>query len=225
MSATCHICPALLLLMLAFGWTACGTSVDQSGLSAPGTTSQETNPERKQEGKADAEYRYIKISGDTIFFTNGQHYKTHLFETEFIGLIDVVGKAPYLIYSGRDCNECDANISLYVHSPDDGVLDVSNGQNRYVYPGKVMHYETGELIYESSCYYGEVLNGIKGVIWYITDHGEADSIYHHTFLLNGKGTELQDTLWKSIKTLSETEALFKAGKCKEIAGETFTSEP
>jgi len=182
-------------------------------------------PEKTDTGSRDSSWEFDRIQHDTLYFKNGDYFKTNLFELKHIGQLPHPRKAPYLIYSGRDCQECDANIALYVHSPDDGLLDVSNGQNRYVYPGKVMHYETGELIYESSCYYGEVLNGIKGVIWYITDHGEADSIYHHTFLLNGKGTELQDTLWKSIKTLSETEALFKAGKCKEIAGETFTSEP
>jgi hypothetical protein len=75
-------------------------------------------------------------------------------------------KTPFLIFSGRDCDECDANISIYIHSPSNGHLKIENGENRYGFPGSERDFENKNILYKARAFYGQVLPGIRGVIWY-----------------------------------------------------------
>jgi hypothetical protein len=53
--------------------------------------------------------------------------KTSLHELRYIDKYNG-NKAPFLILSGRGCDECDANISIYICSPGDVPLKVKNGE-------------------------------------------------------------------------------------------------
>jgi hypothetical protein len=211
----------MLLILLIF--SAC-RNPEQTPAAKEGDPAEEQLPSEVKYAAART-YQFSHLSGDTIFFTHGQYYKTHLYETGFIGMVNVGDKAPYLIYSGRDCNECDANLSLYIHSPDDGTLDVSDGQYRMIYPGKVFHYETGELIYESNAFYGEVVNGTRGLIYYTGDFSETGDTLKRTLLIRLDAAGMTDSMWNHHLTLNQTIRLEAAGLCHEIAIKDFTSEP
>ena len=176
--------------------------------------------------KDSSNWEFKEIKGSKIYFKGGQTFETNLYELAYIDQIRTDKKAPFLIYSGRDCDECDAHISLYFHSPRNGELAVAHGQNRNSFPGKELDYETDSLLTETQVFYGEVLNGKMGMIWY------------QRFLLEkggfGKGIYLSsiegDTIYgREIKNydqkLIETLALNKAGKNKEIKGQVYHSEP
>src|SRR5206468_4021991 len=55
-------------------------------------------------------------SAATIQFHNGRRFVTGLYDVKFLGLLPSRA-APYVVLSGRGCQECDANISIYVLSP------------------------------------------------------------------------------------------------------------
>ena len=90
-------------------------------------------------------WNFKSISGSIINFGNGKPFNTHLYELKYIGQIPNGDQIPFFIFSGRDCNECDAHISIYIHSPKDGKLTIENGQNRYQYPGKESDIEDNSL--------------------------------------------------------------------------------
>lgn len=167
------------------------------------------------------------MQGSKLLFEGGQSFETGLFDLEYIGQINPDKKPPFLIFSGRDCNECDANISIYFHSPRNGPLDVMNGKNRYTYPGKVTHYENNHLIYEASAYYGEVLRGVNGLIWYQKSQKGKETWPESIFLarIAGDSIVLEDILENIPDKKAETLALKKSGKNTEIQGREYTSEP
>lgn len=171
------------------------------------------------------EWTFDKVKDSIIVFKNGQTINTKLFDLQFIGQIPVANKAPYFIFSGRDCNECDANISIYIHSPSDGQLKVEYGENRYQYPGTEKDYETDSVLYISRAFYGQVLENINGVIWYANHLLENGKMGRFVFLSHIENGSLKDTTYDDNGGLNQTINLMKKGFCKEIAGRQYSSEP
>lgn len=134
-------------------------------------------------------------------------------------------KVPFSIFSGRDCNECDANISIYIHSPSNGYLKVENGENRYGLPGSERDYENNSLLYQARAFYGQVLPGIKEVIWYQKQLMENNTWQSSIFLVNLSNGLKKETIFKTTEKLKLTLDLLKQGLCKEIKGIDYKSEP
>lgn len=175
--------------------------------------------------KIDNNWVFDKVVGSKLAFKNGKTFETKLYELQYVGQIPVENKAPFLIFSGRECNECDANISIYIHSPSDGLLDVYHGQNRYEYPGTVKDYETDSLLSISRAFYGQISEKNKGVIWYenrLLVNGKMGRSIFLAYIYKGK---LKDTLYYDKDEFDLTINYTKKGLCKEIAGRNFTSEP
>jgi hypothetical protein len=95
------------------------------------------------------------VTGSTLKFKNGDTYDPNLYQLKYIGQIPNDNKAPFLIFSGRNCDECDANISIYIHSPANGKLVVGNGENTYAYPGKQTDFESKKLVFEGRVFMGK----------------------------------------------------------------------
>ncbi len=174
---------------------------------------------------ADSDWVFDKVAGSRLLFKNRQKFNTGLYQLKYVGSLPNGNKAPYLIFSGRDCRECDANISIYIHSPTNGLLGARAGANSYQYPGKERDIETNKLDYSSRAFYGEVLKDTFGVIWYENRLLEKNKWGNFIFLVKlykGKKRELHLTDWK---LLAETLQLLKDGLCKEIKGMDYTSEP
>lgn len=176
--------------------------------------------------KDSSNWEFKEIKGSKIYFEGGQTFDTGLYELTYLDQIQTDKKAPFLIYSGRDCDECDAQISLYFHSPRNGELPVNNGENRNAYPGKELDYITDSLLTETKVFYGEVLKGKKGMIWYQKFLLEAGGFGKGIYLSSIEGDSVYGREIKDYdKKLAETLALNKTGKNKEIKGIEYTSEP
>jgi len=208
-----------LPLLLIF---ACGTN-DNSSFTSAKHDSEQAPP--SDTADQTSEWVFEKVLDQKLIFKNGKSFDTHLYELKYIGQVPVENKAPYLIFSGRDCDGCDENISVYIHSPGDGELDVADGKNRYQYPGRERNYETNALSYEARAFYGQVLNTAKGVIWYQKILLENNSWNKDIFLADITGGKKKETTIKDTGQLQQTLALLKQGKCKEIKGMEYTSEP
>ena len=170
-------------------------------------------------------WEFKAIQNKSLLFKNGQSFETGLYELEYIGQIQRDEKAPYLIYSGRDCNECDANIAIYIHTPSDGPLTVENGQNHYKYPGILKYYEDKSVLQTSRAFYGQVLDNVTGVIWHTKDNSMTNKNSGTIYLVRLDNGSLKDTSFVNHGTIEETLILAGQGLCKEIPGREFMSEP
>ncbi|HVW15103.1 MAG TPA: hypothetical protein VHB54_14830 [Mucilaginibacter sp.] len=168
---------------------------------------------------------FDKVDGKYLKFKYGKSYNSGLYDLKYIGQVSNNDKAPFLIYSGRDCKECDANVSVYIHSPANGHMNVQNGENRYQLPGTEKDYESGMPIFYSRCFFGQVLPGVKGIIWYQKELTAKNTWQNSTFVVNlNSGTKRESTL-KGIEKLKLTLQLLAKGSCKEVKGVIYTSEP
>ncbi len=166
---------------------------------------------------------FEKIVGQTIYLKNGKSIKTELFELKFIGQIKESKKSSYLILSGRPCDPCDANISIFIHSTSDGNLTLNNNSPFYSFPGKIKYYEDNSVISESKAFYGEVLPGRYGVIWFQSDLNDQNKWVKTVFfaeIMDGKLVENRKN-----ESLSSTLEQVKNKKAIEIDGIEQTSEP
>src|ERR1700756_200051 len=106
------------------------------------------------------------VPGDLIL-PDGSKFRTTLYELKVIGQLPTAKKLPYFILSGRGCNECDANTSIYVHSPSDGPMKNEGKQPRFPYPGRLSDNEADQLVYESRMFYGNCLpDYANAVVWF-----------------------------------------------------------
>ncbi len=168
---------------------------------------------------------FNKVDSTRLLFSNGKIVETNLFNLTYIGQIALAHKAPLLIFSGRECQGCDANISMYMHSPSDSQLEVEFGKNRYKCPGKESDYFTNKLFYTSRAFYGQVLKNTKGVIWFenrLMGNGHWD---HDVFLSWMDHDIRRDTMYHNSSDLNQTLELLKEGLCQEIKGRQYKSEP
>ena len=175
--------------------------------------------------KKSDDWLFDKVDDKALKFKNGKVFNTNLYSLKYIGQIANDNKAPFLIFSGRDCNECDANISIYIHSPSNGHLNVENGENRYDFPGTERDLENNKPVLKSRAFYGQVLPGIKGVIWYQDQLMENKTWQKSIFLVSLNGGAKKETTSKDVEKLKLTLQLLKQGSCKEIKGVDYTSEP
>lgn len=178
-----------------------------------------------ESAKITAPWEFDKVDGSRLVFKGGKTFETNLFELEYIGQVSAENKAPYLIFSGRDCKECDANISIYIHSPSDGKLDIGQGQNSYRYPGTEKDYETDTVLCVSRAFFGQVLNDIKGVIWYENRLLRTGRMGLFVYLARIEKGSLSDTSYEFNGRLDETITLLNIGQCSEIPGRQYTGEP
>jgi hypothetical protein len=204
----------ILTIVFLFG---CGSSTNKQS----GRLSDTIN----NDSLSQTDWTIDKVSDTKLIFKDGKSFDTKLYQLEYIGQIPVDKKAPYLVFSGRDCKECDANISIYIHSPSDGQLIVGDGKNCYAYPGSEKDYETNNVLYKARAFYGQVLKNIKGVIWYQSQllmNGKMNQSVFLSHIVNGS---LKDTTFTDNGLIKETLNLLNKGQCKEIQGREYTSQP
>lgn len=147
-----------------------------------------------------------------------------LFERKDHGTVTGADGMAYTVCSGRYCDECDADPGLYVFPMNDGLPPTENNANSRMFPGTLRDGETGRVYYEARAFFGEVLQGVPGVIWFESALGTNDSLEHHTVLLD-LTQGMQDQQQPGHDLLERTLALASAGKCQEITGAERTSAP
>jgi hypothetical protein len=174
---------------------------------------------------ANNKWIFDSVHEQSFIFKEGHSFQTNLFDLEYIGQLPNENKAPFLIFSGRDCNACDANIAIYIHSPSNGPMNIANDKNSYTYPGTLVNYEDKSPLQSSRAFFGQVLENVNGLIWYTKDETVKSKKSETTYLIRlSKGT-VDDTLYNQHLGLENTLNLLKRGLCKEILGRDFSSEP
>ena len=160
----------------------------------------------------------VKVNYGKIIYNNNKELQTKLFELKYIGVIPSQKKEPFFIVSGRGCQGCDANISIYIHSPSDGSMEYEATQERFSHPGVLKNIFTKQIIAKSRAFFGEVLPGKNGVIWFtdyqgaISDYSEAiriDPNYTDAYYNRGNTYELLNENSKAIADFKNAALLYK----------------
>jgi len=183
---------------------------------------QDNQTKNLNEKPDSSNWYFDKIIGQTIYFKFNKQFKTNLYDLKYIGQLKTKSKAPYLILSGRNCNECDENISIFIHSPSDGPMKNEARQTRYSYPGKELDYATNKLIFESRMFYGDCLNNKnESVVWLQKNLNEKGVFENELLTVEVINDSLKETS-KKVDSLNFEKYI---PKCKELPGTSMTSEP
>ena len=172
-------------------------------------------------------WKIERIDGKQIIFQNGDTLQTTLNDLEYLGQFSFKNDIPYLLLSGVDCDTCDAEISLYIHSPKDGHLLVKHGEKTYSLAGKLTDFMDGTLVYESRVFYGEVFPDTIGALWIQKELQMDNSFKESSYLLHIKDT----IVWRGFLADDNDNILkrveFQKGKglCKELSGRTGSTSP
>lgn len=158
------------------------------------------------------------VVGDTIRFTAAD-YVSPLVQPEYIGQLPGTSKAPFLIFSGVECSDCDAGRTVLMHSPSDGVVKISRGlAGWYPYPGAVIDGTSGDTVSNSRLFWGKCLpDRAPGMVEYATQFASgkpADSAVVVTEIRDDM--LVSDTLHAPQATVEVTVAEMYQGGCQEV---------
>jgi hypothetical protein len=192
-------------------------------LCVPSTPAQQ--PSTKTAGTAEDRLPHI-VDGHVLEWPDGRRFVTTLFGVRLIGEPPGTTKLPFLVLAGRGCSDCDANESIYIHSPSDGPMKPEARQPRYFYPGKLSSYLDGILLSESRMFWGRCLSGRPaGVIWYQRENQEDGAWKASVYFVEIVGDSLQRGFLKPQPTIRTTLDRVSSGECRELPGRDMTSEP
>jgi len=158
---------------------------------------------------------------------DGSRFKTTLYELKVIGQLRSAHKLPFYILSGRGCQECDANTSIYIHSPSDGPMKNEAEQQRFHYPGRELDYEDSSLLYEGRMFFGDcVALHPNAAVWFQRYLGEDKQWHASVFLAELKDDKLiTEELRGELPTVTEAQDAVRKGRCQELPGVDGSSEP
>lgn len=186
--------------------------------------SPDSDHENQEKEAKPAQWKPAKVEDGKINFENQPSMQIGIYDIKYIDQISIDEKAPFFIMSGRDCKNCDHEIGLYIHSPRNGTLETDSGKNKYQYPRIERNRITDSLIYSSRTFYGEVLPGVRGLVWYetaVSDNGKLVKMVYISEIIKGK---LEDRRKEDLGQLQNTLELMKEGKCREIPQRELVSE-
>jgi len=163
-----------------------------------------------------------------LVFKDGSRFQTTLFEVRVLGILRAERKTSFLVLGGRGCTECDANTSLYIHSPSDGAMRGEATQPRYSYPGREVSYEDNKtVLYEARTFLGNCLPGNdNAVIWYERGRTKGGAWEAGVFVVSVRKDKLTELrLAKSLPSVSQSVDRVAARQCRELGGVERSSEP
>ncbi len=134
------------------------------------------------------------MAGDTLIFMDGSFYKTNLYNLAYIGYLPAENKPPYFILSGTDCDQCDENISIYIHSPADG--DISNNEygGQIQLPGKEFDWEKHKLLADYRMFYGDCFaDNDACVVWEQKELNDKGKFVKSIFVVEIKADSLKES--------------------------------
>lgn len=163
----------------------------------------------------------------SIRFQNGKTFVTTLFQVKYLGHLTNSGNAPFLILAGRGCQDCDANLAIYLHNPQSGPMQGEDSQERFVHPGVIRDAETKQPVLEARMFVGNCLPDVKdGVVWFIKEKDEQGRWKSSALIAEVKNQELViRELTTSVPDINKVLAAMKDNQCIEIKGINQVTEP
>ena len=122
---------------------------------------------------------------DWVYFHNGRHLDTGLWEVTVLGFLPASHVPPYFVLQGRECTECDAyTLDIYIRSPlDPPVSHFERVKGAFLAPGTIRGYRSlaGEwqdsVIAETRVFLGKCLVDTSDNL-VVFEHFRSDSSWH-----------------------------------------------
>lgn len=171
------------------------------------------------------------VNGETrmgiLDLPDGSKFQTTLYHLKVVGQLRTVHKLPYYVLSGVGCYECDANLSIYIHSPSDGPMKDESTQPRFSYPGRVTSMEDRSVVSETRVFLGNCVVGHPdAVIWLVRSIGDDKRWRESVSLAEIKDDHLVfEELKVNVPRPSEAEEAIRKSGCRELPGVNQTEEP
>ena len=158
---------------------------------------------------------------------DGSKFQTTLYHLKVIGQLRTVHKLPYYVLSGVGCHECDANVSIYIHSPSDGPMKDESTQPRFSYPGRVASIEDRSVVSEIRVFLGNCVVGHPdAVVWFERLIGGDKRWHESVFLAEIKDDHLVLEEPKvNVPRPAEAEDAIRKSACRELPGVNQSEEP
>ncbi len=224
---------AVATVGLLIALPGCGRDRPRPATDQPST--QETVPEMQPSpgvppGEVAAAARPAAPIDDrwgVVPLAGGTEFQTTLYDLSVIGQLRTIRKQPYYVLAGRRCEGCDANLSLYVHSPSDGPMGVESEQPRFPYPGREVFYEDSTPLYEARTFFGDCSAAHPNAVIWFQRRIDVDGRWLATVrIAQVVGDSLTTALLETGgPALDEVEDAVARGRCREIPGRDRTSEP
>jgi len=160
-------------------------------------------------------------------YGNGKTFLTEVLQPRYIGQLPTRNKTPYLVFSGRTCINCDANLSIYIHSPSDGPMLGKARDPHFSYPGQYRDPETEQLAYVVRTFIGNCLESSNDpvVLWFQRERKDSGQWERRLYVAQIVDDRLESHAWtKDPPKLSAVLAAKKRG-CREIKGIRDYLEP
>lgn len=158
---------------------------------------------------------------------DGSRFVTTLYDLKVIGKLRTKKKLPYYILSGIGCNGCDANTSIYIHSPSDGPMKNEGEQPRFSYPGQETDYQSGQIASEARMFFGDCLSTHpNAVVWFYRTLGDDKKWHEGVSVAEVKEDRLVTVgLQGELPKPKDTEVAIRTGQCQQLPGIAAYTEP
>ncbi len=171
------------------------------------------------------EFASEQETAGVLALPDGSRFQTSVYGMKVIGQLSTIHKLPYYILSGRGCYDCDANVSIYIHSPSDGEMK-GEAERRFYYPGHETYYEDGSPLYEARMFFGDCAPGHPNAALWFQRFFDDGQWRPSVFVAAVKADQLSmDDLRENAPTIKDAEVSVKRGVCQEVPGIDRTSEP
>jgi hypothetical protein len=163
-----------------------------------------------------------------LVLADGRKFQTTLYEVKVLTELRAERKAPYIVMVGRGCIDCDANNSIYVHSPSDGPMQDEGHQPRYSYPGRLVSYLDGKTpVSETRLFMGACVAGINDALaWYVRERDDRGTWQSSVVIVHVEADTLTEKLLSTnAPPVADALQRVRQGSCRELPGIDGYSEP
>ena len=185
-------------------------------------------PQTIESTKAEYTSGYKILTGSLVHFKNGKRLWSDLIKMKYIGRLSTDPDSTFLLFSGRSCDPCGENISIFILNPKDDSFRLASKTKRYIYPGNLYAFGPDKRrIREARLFVGDCFYGYYSIaIWYINSKqssGKWQKSVTIVEIINGK---IKSSYLKHpLPDIDETLSFVKGGKCIEVPGREITEEP
>jgi hypothetical protein len=172
--------------------------------------------------------QYFIGKSTTLYFANGAHLLTDLFDVRPVGQLRRADGPPFLILAARGCTHCDINEAIYIVSPSSRPFVHPTSERRFALPGALVDRYTADTVFMvSRMFFGSCLPGRGDLVVWFHRFVDDSGIWRDTAFI---AEPVLDSIVSSfvpspLPDSAEVLAAVASGTCHELKGSTHRAEP
>jgi len=165
----------------------------------------------------------LKTDKSKIIFIDKTSLETRLYGVKYYITMKDSNDMPYFVISGKTCEECDENVSIFIFNPND-TLSMVEKLSRYRFPGKQYDYEDRSNINECRLFILKDKSNRISLFW-IEKHRLNKKITRTLLIVDLFGNKLRERFFSLNLNEYEKRLMYLCSYGNEIKGIETTSEP